>query len=61
LRTVLMGVLAFTIAQIGLDSGAPRLLVLALPAQIFLSALLASLIPSGIFVLVVHHLARAWA
>jgi hypothetical protein len=56
-----MGVLAFTIAQIGLDSGAPRLLVLALPAQIFLSALLASLIPSGIFVLVVHHLARAWA
>jgi hypothetical protein len=56
----LVAILAFVIFQIGLGGGGtPAAFLFAFPAQIFLSALLISVVPSGILMLITHHLARA--
>lgn len=56
---VLVAILTFTVVQIGGLGGGPKALFIALPAQLFISAMFATVIPSVIFVLIVHHGARA--
>jgi len=55
---VLVAILAFSIFQTGL-SGVPAAVLIALPAQAFMSVMFATVLPSMIFILVVHHTARA--
>jgi hypothetical protein len=58
---VLAAVLAFSLAQYGFSGGGagPKALAIALPAQIFMMVMFTTIVPSAIFMLVVHHIARA--
>jgi hypothetical protein len=58
LPAVLTGTIAFSIFNFGL-AGVPNSTYLAFPAQIFMSTLLMTIIPSGIITLLTHLLARA--
>jgi hypothetical protein len=56
----LTAILVFGIMMLSLSSDGPGMLfVTALPAQTFLTVLLATILPSAIFVLGAHHIARA--
>ena len=58
LPAVLTGTIAFSIFNFGL-AGVPNSTYLAFPAQIFISTLLMTVIPSGIITLLTHLVARA--
>ncbi len=55
---LLVAILAFSIFQSGLI-GASAAILVALPAQVFMSTMFTTVLPSMIFMLVVHHTARA--
>ena len=52
-------VLAFMLLGLLGPSGADSIITAALPAQIFLTVLIATTVPSAILVIAVHHIARA--
>lgn len=52
-------VLAFMLLGLLGPSGADSILTAALPAQVFLTVLIATTVPSAILVIAVHHIARA--
>lgn len=58
---LMVAVLAFSLFQFGLgNSGMPGAFFFALPAQVFLSTMFMTAVPSLIFMLAVHHTARAF-
>jgi uncharacterized membrane protein YkvI len=62
---VLTTILSFSLASLlpgfvnYMSSGSMPVIAAALPAQLFLTFLVASILPSAIFVLCLHHIARA--
>ena len=62
---VLTTVLSITLASLlpgfatSMSSGTNAVIALALPAQLFLAFLIATIVPTAIFVLSLHHIARA--
>ncbi len=52
-------VLAFMLLALFGPSGADSIITAALPAQVFLTVLIATTVPSAILVIAVHHIARA--
>jgi len=56
---LLSAVLAFMVLALFGAAGPGSLITAALPAQVFLTVLIATTVPSAILVLAVHHIARA--
>lgn len=54
-------VLAFMVMTLLGPGGADSILTAALPAQVFLTVLIATTVPSAILVLAIHHIARAFS